>query len=302
MRHFRTYNEVPDPAGAEVLDQVLAQRARLQRRLADIRCVIAIASGKGGVGKSAVTANLAAALAERGHAVGAVDADLNGPSLARMLNAARDPLGDTADGVAPAPGAAGVRVISMDLLLAADNTPVRWKEPHEGAFIWQSALETGALREFISDVAWGTLDYLLVDVPPGTDKIERLLQLVPAPAAFIIVTTPSETARFVVSKSVRLVHEAGISRVGLVANMTLHTCGACGHTEPLFGADGAERLAAETGVPLWAELPFDARLAETTDAGAPMVLAHPDAHASAAFRMLAARVETETNAHAEVAG
>jgi ATP-binding protein involved in chromosome partitioning len=292
MRHFRTYNEVPDPAGAEVLDQVLAQRARLQDRLASIRHVIAIASGKGGVGKSAVTANLAAALAQRKHAVGAVDADLNGPSLARMLGATRQ-LGDDDDGIAPAIGAANVRVISMDLLLAAEDAPVRWKEPREGAFLWQSALETGALREFISDVSWGALDYLLVDVPPGTDKIDRLLQLIPAPSAFVIVTTPSETARFVVSKSVRLVRDAGVQHVGLVANMTQHTCGACGHTEPLFGADGARRLAEQSDVPLWAELPFDARLAETTDAGQPMVLAHPDAPASHAFRALAERIETE---------
>lgn len=294
MRRFRTYRQVEDPAGAEVLEQVLAQRRRLEQRLAHIRRTIVVASGKGGVGKSAVTANLAAALAGRGLRVGAADADLNGPSLARMLGAAAQPLCVDEAGVHPAVGAAGVRVMSMDLLLAAEDAPVRWREPTEGAFVWQSTLETGALREFLSDTAWGELDYLLIDLPPGTDKLGRLLQLLPMPSAVVLVTTPSEMARFVVAKSLRLVREAGVEAIGLVANMSAHVCEACGHASPLFGADGARRLAESAGIPLWAEIPFDPHLAASTDAGTPFVACAGEAAAAHALLQLAERLERET--------
>jgi ATP-binding protein involved in chromosome partitioning len=146
-RQFRTYHQVDDPAGAELLEQVLDQRRRLESRLANVGRVVAVASGKGGVGKSAVTANLAVTLARRGRRVGVADADLNGPSLARMLGAAGSRLVVREDGVEPAVGAADVRLMSMDLLLSAEDAPVRWREPQQDSFIWQSTIETGALRE-----------------------------------------------------------------------------------------------------------------------------------------------------------
>lgn len=293
-RQFRTYHQVDASAGAELVDQVVEQRRRLETRLTRIDRVVAIASGKGGVGKSAITANLAAVLASRGRSVGVADADLNGPSLARMLGAsgARLEVGD--DGIQPAIGAANVRLMSMDLLLTAEDSPVRWREPTQDSFIWQSTLETGALREFLADVAWGEADYLLIDVPPGTDKLARLLQLVPRPAAVILVTTPSEMARVVVSKSVRLVQEAGVQVTGLVANMTHHVCSACGVSAPLFEADGARRLAESVDAALWAEIPFDPRLAASTDGGTPFVLDEAASPAAVALAALADRLEHET--------
>lgn len=293
-RRFRTYHEVDDPAGKEVLDQVVAQGARLERRLASVTRVVAVASGKGGVGKSAVTANLAAILAGRGHRVGVVDADLNGPSIARMLGVVGHRLVDGEDGVEPAVGAAGARVMSMELLQGPEDAPLRWRGPGGHEYLWQSSLETGALREFLSDVAWGPLDWLLVDVPPGTDKIDRLLRLVPAPTAVLLVTTPSEMARFVVAKSVRLVRDAEVPLVGLVANMTELVCGDCGKRTPLFPGGGATRLAEETGLDLWAEIPFAPRLASDTDGGRPHVLERPDAPAATALAALATRLEEET--------
>ena len=292
-RRFRGYHEVDDPAGAEVPAQVVAQRGRLAARLAGVRRVVAVASGKGGVGKSAVTANLAAALAARGRRVGAADADLNGPSLARMLAAPREPLRVTGEGVEPAAGAAGVRLVSMDLLLAADDAPLRWRGPAADGSIWRGALETGALRELLADVAWGELDYLLVDVPPGTDRIERLLELVPEPAAVLLVTTPSEAAAHVVAKSARLLAGAGVARVGLVANMTRYLCPCCGCAAPRFEGDGVRSLAGAAGLEPWAEVPFDPALAGATDAGVPFVLASPDAPAARALAALADRLEEE---------
>jgi ATP-binding protein involved in chromosome partitioning len=291
MRTFRTYHDTDADPSADLPAQVGAQLERLTRRMAAVGAVWLVASGKGGVGKSAVTANLAAALAHRGLRVGAVDGDLNGPSLARMLGVARSSLRVGPDGVRPADGAAGVRVMSMDLLLEAEDAPVEWREPQGfGGFIWQSTLETGALREFLADVEWGRLDLLLVDLPPGTDKLRRAFELVPNPAGILLVTTPSEASRFVVLRSARLLRELGARRIGLVANMTGHVCGACGHHEPLFEGDGAHRLSAEAGVEMWAEIPFHPALSGTTDHGQPLVLDTPDNPAAVALVALANRV------------
>jgi len=289
MRKIRTYNEVAHETGSRILEQVLEQRGRLESRLSSIRAIVAVVSGKGGVGKSAITANLAAALATRGARVGALDADLNGPSLGRMLGVAGIALVDREDGVEPAAGVAGVRVMSMDLL-QEDDAPLRWRGPDGDGFVWRGVAEAGVLREFLSDVAWRDLDYLLVDVPPGTDRISRLLDLVPQPHQTLLVTTPAEISRFVVAKSARMLRDAGVEGVGIVANMTAYMDPAAG-TKPLFTADGALALARETGLELLAEVPFDPELGASTDRGRPFVLERPDSPAAHALETLADRIE-----------
>ena len=290
MRKIRTYHDVDTGGSAEVLEQVVAQQGRLAHRLSGIRHVVAVASGKGGVGKSAVTANLSAVLRSRGHAVGALDADLAGPSLGRMTGVAGQRLTEGEDGIAPAVAANGVKVFSMDLLQGADDSPLRWRGPGGHDYLWQSTVEAGALREFVSDVVWGALDYLLVDVPPGTDKIHRLLTVVPNVSAALLVTTPSEMARFVVAKSARLVQEAEVP-AGLVANMTKVVCPDCGRPTPLYPGDAVERLRDETGLAVWAELPFDRELAAATDGGRPFAVEHPEAAPSRALLGLAEALE-----------
>jgi ATP-binding protein involved in chromosome partitioning len=227
-------------------------------------------------------------MAAGGRAVGALDADLDGPSLARMLGA-EGGLARGESGFRPARGAAGVAVVSMDLLVAED-APVRWRGPEEHRFAWQSVLETGALREFLSDVEWGELDVLVLDLPPGTEKIARLVELVGPPDAVVVVTTPSEAARHVVAKSARYLADAGVPEVGLVANMTSWSCPRCGVVEPLFAADAARRLARDAGLELWAEVPFDPRIATDTDRGMPIVLSAPDRPAARALAALAGRL------------
>ncbi len=291
MRKFRTYHDVDHSTGSQLLEQVLDQRQRLAERLSGVGAVVAVASGKGGVGKSAVTANLAALLATRGRRVGVVDADLNGPSLARMLGVPRGTLAEGERGVVPPRGAGGVPVVSMELLQEREDAPLRWRGPGGDSFIWQSTMETTALREFLGDVAWGELDLLLVDVPPGTDKIGRLLELVPALPLALVVTTPSELSRAVVARSLRLMGEAGVPGVGLVANMSGYRCPGCGESHPMFPGDGARRLALDTGVPIWGEIPFDPRISEDTDRGHPRVLEEPGGEVAAAFGVLADRVE-----------
>jgi ATP-binding protein involved in chromosome partitioning len=290
MRRFRTYHELPHETDSGILEQVLEQRARLERRLEGVRTVAAVVSGKGGVGKSALTANLAATLALRGARVGALDADLNGPSLGRMLAAARTPLAEDEYGVRPAAGAFGVRVMSMDLMLAAADAPLRWKGPGTDSFIWRAAAETGALREFLADVTWGNLEWLFIDLPPGTDRIERLLDLIPHPDIVLLIATPSEIARFVVGKSARLLRESGVSGVAIVANMTAYVDD-LGVTHQLFSAGTVDMLAQEAGLPVWGRIPFEPALATLTDAGRPIVSVHPEALASRAISALADRLE-----------
>lgn len=287
-RRIRTYHEVADPGAESIVEQVVDQGRRLRERLGRVGRVVAVGSGKGGVGKSATSANLAAALAAGGRAVGALDADLDGPSLARMLGA-RDGLEHGPDGIGPALGVAGVKVVSMDLLAPGD-TPVRWRGPEGHGYLWQSVLEAGALREFLSDIAWGDLDLLILDLPPGTEKLARLIDLAGAPDIVLLVTTPSEAARGVVARSARMLAETGIERVGLVSNMGSWTCPHCGVPEPLFPAGGADRLAHEAGLEVWAEIPFDPRVAAETDHGLPLVLADPERPAARAFAALAERV------------
>lgn len=291
MREIRTYFDVGDEGDSNLPEQVAGHHERLARRLSDVRCVVAVASGKGGVGKSVVTANLASALARRGHRVGALDADLNGPSLARMLGAGDARLGDREDGVVPPRAAAGVRIMSMELLQEDGEAPVTWKGPESGRYLWQSTVETGALREFLSDVAWGELDFLVVDVPPGTDKILRLLELVPRLHLALLVTTPSEMSRFVVSRSVRQVREAGPDAVGLVANMTDFVCPDCGHATTLFPGRGEDALASAGDVEIWARIPFDPRLGSETDRGRPPAAGTGGSPALRAVEELADRVE-----------
>jgi ATP-binding protein involved in chromosome partitioning len=288
-RKVRGYAEVSHETGSELLEQVLGQRARVSARLDTIGAVIAVASGKGGVGKSAVTANLAVSLARRGARVGVVDADLNGPSLGRMLGLLGSKLVDGSEGVLPPAGADGVLGMSSELLLQED-APLRWKGPDSDRFIWQGVTEAAMLREFLSDVVWGELDYLLVDIPPGTDKIERFLDLVPTPAGVLVVTIPSEVALSVVSRSVTSLREAGVESIGIVGNMSGYTSPDAEQPLPLFSGDGIRRLTESTGLELWAEIPFDPGMGSRTDRGDPAG-ASDDSVFGRAFQALADRVE-----------
>jgi ATP-binding protein involved in chromosome partitioning len=288
-RRLRGYADVAHETKSGILEQVVAQGARLTERLASVGAVVAIASGKGGVGKSLVTANLAVALADRGARVGVVDADLNGPSLGRMLGLLGERPLDGPDGIVPPTGTRGVVGISTELLIEQDRA-LRWKGPGSDRFVWQGVTEASVLREFIADVVWGELDYLLVDIPPGTDKIGRFLDLVPQPSQVILVTIPSRVSLSVVARSASLLAEAGVRSVGLVGNMSGYTPPGSASTVPLFAGEGVGQLADSTGLELWAEIPFDPEMGARTDAGEPSGSDGATAAAQAIER-LAERVE-----------
>jgi ATP-binding protein involved in chromosome partitioning len=252
---FRTYHEVPGPDRSDLLGQVTAQRARVAERLAAVKSVVTVVSGKGGVGKSFTTASLAVAAARRGLGVGVLDADLRSPTVARMLGAA-GPLAVNASSVTPATGAAGVRVMSADFLLD-DGRPLAWREPPAEGFVWRGAMEVGALRTFLGDVDWGVLDLLLVDLPPGADGMSDIATLVPALAGAVAVTIPSDESRRSVARTMRALVDGGQTVLGVIENMEGYACGACGHVGPLFSGSAGADLAKEFGVPLLGWIPFN---------------------------------------------
>jgi ATP-binding protein involved in chromosome partitioning len=240
--------------------------------------VIAIASGKGGVGKSTVAVNLCLALAQEGARVGILDADIYGPSQPRMLGlAGQRPV--THDGKILEPlEAHGVKAMSIGFLVD-ESQPMAWRGP----------MVTSALNQLLTDTRWGELDYLLVDMPPGTGDIQLTLsQRVPVSGA-VIVTTPQDIALADARKGLEMFQKVNVPVLGVVENMSIHVCSSCGHEEPVFGQAGGERLAAQYDLPLLGALPLDRRIGEDTEQGIPSVVADPDGVIADAYRRIALR-------------
>jgi ATP-binding protein involved in chromosome partitioning len=287
----KRYRDIVGDGGSDVAGQVAAQGQRLKARLSEVRYVIAVMSGKGGVGKSAITTNLAAFFAMQGWRVGVVDADINGPSLAKMFGVRDQRPRVAPEGVFPAVGPLGIQVMSMDLFLEADKTPVVWNGPQAETFVWRGTMEMHTVREFLSDVHWGTLDLLLVDLPPGTDRFSTLRDLLPDLHGTVVVTIPSAVSHLIVLKSITLARDLlHTPIIGLVENMTAYCCPTCGDVQPLFAPvpDSESHL----GIPLLGRVPFDPRLAVTGDSGIPYVIAHQETPAGQALRQVGERVQT----------
>lgn len=242
---FRTYHEVTGPDASGILEQVVAQRAKVRDRLATVRRLIAVMSGKGGVGKSFVTARLAQSLARSGSAVGVLDADLNGPTIPSLLGLNGSPLPAPQDSVEPALSAEGVRCISMAHLLD-DGKPLAFRGPDAESFVWRGALEAAALRELLGDVAWGTLDLLLVDLPPGVQRFHELCDLLPEPPEVLTVTIPTPESRDAVRRALSAVVDRGGKPIGIVENMV----------GPEFPGDAADTLSKEFSIPVLARIPW----------------------------------------------
>lgn len=239
---------------------------KIEERLRNIRNKVLVLSGKGGVGKSTLTANLAAALAKDGLTVGVFDYDLHGPAIPRMLGVRTHGLRAMPFGVFPAKGVLGIRVISFGLLLD-ERTPVIWRGP----------LKFSALRELLSHVIWGELDYLLFDLPPGTgDEALNIAHLVPGISGAILVTIPSEVSRVAVRKAATFCAKVDIKLLGVIENMSYFCCPSCGSEIELFGSGAAEKIARDEGVPFLGKIPLDPRVARSMDAGEPAVVKYPD--------------------------
>jgi len=246
-----------------------------------VRNVIAVGSGKGGVGKSTTAVNLAVALARLGARVGLLDADIYGPSVPTMLGLSGRPESPDNKSIEPL-RAFGVETMSIGYLIE-DETPMIWRGP----------MATSAMTQFFNDTLWDDLDYLLIDLPPGTGDIQlTLTQKIPLAGA-VIVTTPQDIATLDAKKALKMFEKVEVPVLGIVENMAVHTCSNCGQVEHLFGDGGGQRMAAQYGVPLLGSLPLDIGIREQGDVGTPIVAAAPESPAAKAYLAAAERLVEE---------
>ncbi|MDH4573406.1 iron-sulfur cluster carrier protein ApbC [Salinicola acroporae] len=245
-----------------------------------IKHIVAVASGKGGVGKSTVTANLALAMAAEGYRVGLLDADIYGPSQARMLGLPENTRPEVIDEKSMKPVMAhGIQAMSMAFMVDI-NQPMVWRGP----------MVSGAFQQLLNQTLWDDLDFLFIDMPPGTGDIQlTLAQKVPVDGA-VIVTTPQDIALLDARKGIEMFRKVNVPVLGVVENMSLHTCSNCGHSEPIFGAGGGERIAEQYDTQLLGQLPLQLSIREQADGGKPSVVAEPDGEVAATFRAMARAV------------
>jgi ATP-binding protein involved in chromosome partitioning len=268
------------PRGAAQAGPAGHEAGRGSRKVPGVRRLVAVASGKGGVGKSTVASNLAVALAGHGRKVGLLDADIYGPSMPTMFGVGEgERPGSEPDGRLLPIERHGVKLMSMGFFVA-EGSPLIWRGP----------MLTKALTQFLFDVKWGALDYLIVDLPPGTGDVQMTLTMQTALDGGVIVTTPQEVALADVERGVRMLQQANAPIVGLIENMSYHVCSGCAEKRYLFGEGGGRRMAKSYDVPFLGEIPLLRAVREAGDEGAPIVVRDPDSEAARAFLAIAERL------------
>jgi len=268
-------------ARIEAFKKVREQEKKIQENMKKIKYKVAILSGKGGVGKSFVTASLAFAMSYLGRKVGVLDADIYGPSIPKMMGVQGETVMATTDGrIIPVTAPLGVKVLSIGLLLPQEDVPV----------IWRGTLSTSAIREMLAYADWGTLDYLFIDLPPGTgDEQLTIAQLVRDLTGTIIVTIPSDVSRVVVAKAINFARKMNVDIIGVVENMSYFEC-PDGSKHYVFGKGAAKKISEQYGVRFLGEIPIDPRISRANDAGEPFFIKYPDSKASKAILELAEKI------------
>jgi ATP-binding protein involved in chromosome partitioning len=270
---------------AQFQKQMEAEQKLIGEKVKDIRHVVVVMSGKGGVGKTTVAINLATSLALNGLRVGVLDADIHGPNAPKMLGIKQYVPNVSESGIIPALGPLNMKVMSMAFLIPNPDTPIIWRGP----------LKMGAIKQFITDVNWGELDYLIVDLPPGTgDEPLSILQLIPHISGVVIVTTPQEVALLDVRKSITMVKEMQTRVLGIVENMSSFVCPECGHEVKIFGSGGGRKASTDMNVPFLGSIPIEANITEDSDKGMPFVVQNPKSKAAEAFKEITDNIRKQT--------
>jgi ATP-binding protein involved in chromosome partitioning len=265
--------------------RLLQQREQMEQlhiKMSKIKHKIAIISGKGGVGKSTITVNLAAAFAKSGHAVGILDADIHGPSVPRLLGLTGEQVKVGPPGAFPVPGPLGMKVISIDFFL-----------PEEVPTIWRGPLKMGAIRQFLQDIVWGDLDVLFIDLPPGTgDEPLTIAQFLPEMDGIIVATMPSELSSTIVKKAITFALRLKMPIIGVVENMSGFVCPHCGTKTEIFQSGGGRKIAEEAGVTFLGSIPIDPEVGLDADQGKPFIIAHQNSAAAKAFTEIVEQVKS----------
>ena len=257
------------------------EQEKLRDAMGKIKYKIAIISGKGGVGKSTVTVNLAAAFALMGKSVGVLDADIHGPSVPRLLGLEGQQVKVAPSGVFPVDGPLGMKVMSIDFFL-----------PEQAPTIWRGPLKMRAIRQFLADVDWGELDFLFIDLPPGTgDEPLSIAQLLPDIDGVVIVTMPSELSSSIVKKAITFAERLNMPIIGVVENMSGFICPHCGERTEIFQSGGGKKMAQEMDVAFLGSIPIDPKVGIDSDKGTPFVVSHKDSAAAKAFMEIVKNVD-----------
>jgi ATP-binding protein involved in chromosome partitioning len=265
-------------------DNVLDENAILRKRMKKIKHKIAIISGKGGVGKTLTAVNLAISFALKGHKnrVGLLDADLHGPCVPRMLGMEGKKLKVGPIGALPAVGPLGIKVVSMVFVLEGTETPVIWRGP----------LKMRAIQQFLTDILWGELDFLFIDLPPGTgDEPLSVMKLLPELDGVVIVTIPSEVSQDVVEKAITFSRQLNIPIIGIVENMSGFVCPTCSTETHIFKAGGGKKIADKYSIPFLGKIPLDPRICEASDVGHAFIMENPESPSAKAFAQIVNRIK-----------
>ena len=260
------------------------EQQKLKLKMNKIKHKIAVISGKGGVGKSTVTVNLAMAFAMHRYAnrVGILDADIHGPSVPKMLGLKGQRLQANPIGILPVIGPLRIKVVSMDFLLPSDEAPVIWRGP----------LKMKVIQQFLSDIMWGELEFLFIDLPPGTgDEPLSVIQLIPDMDGVVIVTIPSEVSQIVVKKAATFARQLGVPVIGIIENMSGFVCPKCGTETNIFKVGGGQKIAEDLSVPFLGSIPIDPEICRDSDNGIPFITEHIDSPATKAFAEIVKKIE-----------
>ena len=287
MRGFKWTSNIMSTRGIEMgkpllTEETIQEETKLQDTLRNIKHVIIVMSGKGGVGKSTVSSNLAAALSMKGYQTGIMDIDITGPNIPKMFGVEDEQLTvNDQRQLVPVTVPPSLKIMSMAFLLPEKDAPVMWRGP----------VKMGAIKQFIEDVCWGDLDYLVVDMPPGTgDEALSIVQLIPKADGMVIVTTPQDVALLDSRKSLVFGAETHIPIIGIVENMSGFVCPHCGEVTNIFKSGGGEATAKEMNVQFLGRVPIEPGIVESGDSGLPVVLKYPESASAKAFEGIIDRI------------